>query len=653
MALTEEEMRQLVDAGYSDDEILAADKELSGGQSFLGGMWQGAKEVYPAMASSLYTAGKEALTHPLDSFTAIKGALLPSTKEEIEQFNPSELAVDATGAIPFLQTALEAGGRALYGVPQQSKGELGQIAGAELATAPLALLAPEAKAAAKVGRGLVTGARDLLIGPPKKVLTHGMSQRPSGYASALDYPQGESAREVYTTNQAVEYAPEFKEINPVKGIDTTDTAGAWTQFKNNLEGAKVEAITTRTNILKETAAKEAQSLATGADIGVGFTDIPMSKVGENGLPWGLENIRKSAPGGDLGVTMALDYVKKNFESQAPVFPGSVNGPMKTIPKKLSATELDDLRKGLDAQIEELGGYDAATLTGKGIPDGYISALKFLRGAVDDTFKNYLKAVVGEEAAANFAKAGRNYGATKTYGDMADRFERQTGKLLTPKEEAAAPRQANLGGKAVEIAAPGASGAKKQASALSREAATIKQLQDMIDFQTGAKTAPAPRGLAQIKTSHRHLFDVGSLGVYFGLLRSPQELATLPPEAASSVLSQIIQAAPQAFEPPPNGYTSFMDDKLSSPIDKSLVIQDAVQKPVAERAKIIGDIWDGGKYKPNAQPTPTQIPPPSAISGLDRLSSLGLSSAETLSTDLSDTEDMLNEMRQAQERHALA
>jgi hypothetical protein len=182
----------------------------------------------------------------------------------------------------------------------------------------------------------------------------------------------------------------------------------------------------------------------------------------------------------------------------------------------------------------------------------------------------------------------------------------------------------------------------------------------------------PRDLKQIQGNS--IFEQG-LDVLKSAVNSvvgvPDAQAEEPPEAQKQTLAnlamqtqqmqQLGMPLPAIFEPPPEGYMSYANGKLNSPMDQALHMQAAQDLSVSERARIIGSLWDGGKYIPlpgqraqeSAKPenTPyvdpmqrlslleTQIPTPESPDGWDR------------SAD-SDTSSMLEALKRAQTMHAI-
>jgi len=469
-------------------------------------------------------------------------------------------------------------------------------------------------------------ARDSLLGLPENDRLALRAANKESYGNALNLEEFRSAQEQNLVDINKDYHQAFTDTNPVAGIDTANLSGreALTQFGKNLNEIKVSAVKTRNDIVSEAAQQELilanQGASTGEAIKVGksFEDLALNKLDENGLPVGIDQILLTSGEGKPGALAALEYVKEKFGIAPAQMSPYTN--LEMVPanpgRALTATELNNLRLDIDGQIKSLGGYDL-----NNIPPGMkpseipaqIKTFKYLRNELDSALKSHLNELIGPEKAEAFTKAGDSYGMATQAEFLRNRFENETGQAFAPGSAKAVPPGVGplgTGGatdKFLNTVAPDVARARMETRALKRETNAIRQLQTLVDFNTGRLTKPAPRGLAQLKTDLASLLNVGSLAVQMGLIRAPQELSSMPDEGARQVIKMVAQAVPTAFAPSPDNINSF-DGQFVTPLDKDFHVANNLNKDAKTRALAIGPAIGENKYVPTTPAVkPTVIP----------------------------------------------
>lgn len=533
------------------------------------------------------------------------------------------LPVNPADLIPGFRTTETVASRLGQGQPI-SGGDAGTMLRQELAGQYAgAGLIGAARAVPGMVKGTVQGVRDYVKGGiPRADYLAGAAPNQEIYGNVLNAGKNSSIGENKFVQRVDDYHQEFTDANPVAGIDPSTGRAGFIQFKNNLDKAVVDGINTRSSILKNAAEIEAtkNSAMRGAEAlgpsGVSFEAIPRDVNLPDGRTSGLTLIERTQPEGAIGVKAATDYVRSKFGivDETPI--GGSN--YTTIPgspgRPLSVTELNDLRMGIDAELRGLEAYDVnaphPTLSPSAL-NSTASAFKHYRAQIDNLLKEQLSELVGPAQAAAFDAAGGQIGMGKTYKQLADRFQAETGQGFTPGSAKTVPpgkgllETQGMVGKARALI-PGED-TQIQTQTLQRESRALQDLQTLIAYNDGSLAKPAPRGWAQIKSSAQHLTNVGNIAIGMGLIQDPQQLLSMPDHIASQVVAEVAKVAPEAFEPTPDNINA-MDGEYKDPIGQEAMYQKARKMPLAEQARIIGAGYDGNRYEPSKPVTPEQAPP---------------------------------------------
>lgn len=626
---------------------------LAGGEySALGNMGQWAKDIVTApyhaavglgnligdvsaeYATAPYTGDTPGML-PAIGRSLYRGTVDPTSNSQTVANIAKRTGDLAVGSLPFVGPALQTGFDYVtdpYTGGAKSPAAYGEQLREGVAMGVVPAIPGLVKSGSQATHGIFTGIKDALVGKPREVI---LAERAGGleteaFANALNVASKRSTAEDALIQRAAGSDDAFARINPVKGVDPYAPAKPGQAkpievAEQNLDLAKVGAINARAKILDQASTADLQlqqnAAATGQSIksGIEFSDLPESITSQEGASFGLEKIKNTVPEGEAGVAAAQRYVQKEFGIE-PTYPfGKYEGAPTELStgRALSLSEANNARMRIDNQIRELGGWDDATLLSQNISpstrNGTIEALKYYRGQLDQAIKSRISSVLGEPAAKAFTEAGENYSAASTYGDIFGRFKRETGQAFTPGSAKAVPAGTGmlstrgLTNEVVQSLSPEIAKRRMQSDQLLREGRAIEDLQKLIDFRTGARDLPAPRGWAQIKSSPEHLFKVGQAAVALGLIASSEQLLSLPDEVGKQVVGQVAAQIPSLFTPTPDGINA-IDDKFVTPMDKDVVVERALDMEAADRAEIIGNAFKN-KYVPTTTPTPPTAPLP--------------------------------------------
>lgn len=527
-----------------------------------------------------------------------------------------------------------------------------------------------------IGKGVYQGAvRDPVFGKPHDVLLQEQAGRPDIYANKLNVEQTTGGAETNLAQEAERYKGAFTRTNPVAGIDTSNLTGAEAsaKFKANLEASRIKATNDRTGILTKVSEAESQAAAQAAasgvpaKVGVSYEDIPKNVTDPaTQQTYGFDHIAKYTDGGTESVAIADNLLKEKF-GITPEIPyegptgnfgrfGGGSEPNQTIPanpgRPLTASELNDAIADFDNQIKALGGYDInphpdPLMTPSRI-DSQVKAYEFARAQLKAALHGHVSAMAGPEAATRFAQTGEEIGSAKFHEKLRADFSSEVGRGLTEVRSGEGSvgtggQAKGMGGRAYDAATAGASGRKTAANALSREGATIRDLQRLVELNTNGAPKPAPRGWALIKASAKHLGNIGMLGMQLGLLPDPTALLQMPDDQAQKVVGIIAGAFPQAFEPTPDR-VNVIDNKFQDPMSKDSVVAQSLDLPAEDRAMRIGASFHNRYVPPRPQEQPQQPPPalPHVMEQMKRWASepMPTPSQPTASADLMSQMDNL-------------
>ena len=602
----------------------------------------------------------------------------PKTQEEAEKMQAwansygakeylGDVSEDVTNMIPGVHTAYEAGSDYLSG-EMKPAGEYGKMLRKDItSTFGGAAVGALAKPAMGVARGAYTGLRDFAVGKPEQVLIQGMVGRDEAFGNLLNAAKGTTNKEQILAQNAGDAAPAFVRENPVAGIDN---AGAGIdqvkQLSSNLENIKSKSIKVRNDLLPEVVAAEEAAFRAGKiqKLGVGFDDIPENVTTKEGSVVGLSSLRTKF--GDTPIDEASKFVQKEFgiapEYSGPAYEGA---PMRmSAGRNLSIEELNDLRKRIDGQIETIGGYDdsywAKMNQDPSVALGYAEALRFYRRQIDGLVKDKISAILGENVADQFTKAGENISMSNTYGNLVNRFKTETGEAFTPGSAKRAPpgagqilgRDKGLVNSALDAIFPNREKARIMQEGLEREVTAIRQLQQLVDYtQRGSK--PLPRGWNQIKNSMQDFNNVANIAVSMGLIGNAAQLSQMPDEQAKQLVGIVAANAPQMFEQNPDKVNT-IDGEFLNPIEKDGITRQASSKDPKTRYYMIGEGTNLNRYNPPKVLLDETLPPvtqPSQLSLPDLNAALDITPTAQQPSRVPDSVSMVDQLLMATDKHS--
>jgi hypothetical protein len=462
-----------------------------------------------------------------------------------------------------------------------------------------------------------------------------------------------------------EYHDEFTQYNPTRNIDLENVPpgqeySRFQQFKENINQDYIAGVTERNNILKEAASKEIElqnkSNAAGVpyDGGAKITEIPESSFDPNGMESGLPLIAKTRPGGEAGVIAARQFVEEQFGVVRDVSADQHLSGMVAAPegRALSASELNDVRMKVDAQLREKGAWDLNQPPPGINPSALqseVEALKYYRAQIDSLLKQKLESLIGPDSAKRFDDAGGRIGYAKTYGQLAKRFGEETGQAFTPGSANRAPPGAGIKGTgrkvvdAVVDVLP-IKNTRTATEGITREVDQLRQLQRLVEMNTTPGYTPAPRGLAQIKASMKDMMSVENLALSLGLIKAAGDLNRMPEDQARKVIGITAQAFPDAFAPTPDR-VNVVDEQYQDPFGKETVVQSTLMSSPEERAMRIGGSY-ANRYVPQTPKTP-QPSLPALPATMEKLSDINSSLEPVFQTKsyAYDAQSPLSELEQ--------
>lgn len=496
--------------------------------------------------------------------------------------------------------------------PQQQAQDLKK----ELANAPMDLAAFSTEAYPNI--------RNATVGEPKSSILQKASGNDEIFANTLGAGNRRSGAEEALIESLEGHGDTFARVNPVAGVDPSTGRQGFTQFEDNLKSTKVDASILRKNIIQDASAKEAENIAKAQAAGepppggTMLNQVPTDTTSPEGATWGIKDISNKF--GQEGAAQAVQFMQQEF-GVGPTQPYGPAGPVvqDSVGKPLSTSELADVRDRIDAQIREWGGYDNTMLAAKQISPSaqtsYISSMKFFRQQVDGLLKDNIGDLLGDDVSNSYHEAGQNYSMAAGYEDLAARFRRETGQAFTPPSAKAAPPGTGPLGtgnwltQSIDAIFPDRAVRRMQSGALQREGNAISDLQQLINYREQANQ-PIPRAWAAIKNNAQNFGKFTQLAMGTGAISDPNSLANLPDQIGTKIAGAIAGMVPQAFEQTPDK-VNVVDNQFQDSTGKDLVMRDALDRPVSERAKIMSNAFQN-KYIPSdvkQEAQPPELPGP--------------------------------------------
>ena len=163
--------------------------------------------------------------------------------------------------------------------------------------------------------------------------------------------------------------------------------------------------------------------------------------------------------------------------------------------------------------------------------------------------------------------------------------------------------------------------------------------------------PLPKDWSQIKGNQQSLNLFSGILQMIGLIPPNASAEDLPDAAAKAAVLQASQIAPMAFQPNAEGYQSVANGQFYDPMEKMAHMESAMDLPPQERAKVMGGLFDRGKYVPlGASPMQTPINTGEQTMDIDMVMN-SLNGAFEATNSYSDASSMTNEMKLNQIIHA--
>lgn len=280
-------------------------------------------------------------------------------------------------------------------------------------------------------------AREVVPSVPKDKLIRkelSAAQRP-GITTEV---QDASRRMIEGSNASADFATEVAkyEDNLLKrgkqlfgDLDPTEGVKAWEKYRNNLVKLKDSAKTTKDRVIQSgvLAEKKGASGLLPEEIDLSGLDDMITKA---------TPLAEGAPAEALAAKEALEGIKAEADSFLFGFDQYSGRGLTKQPKLPSIEKVNSYLAQLDDRIEQLGGYDQATriklFTHPSVADATITGLKSLRFSVAKGLEKQTERLLGKEAAGKLTEANMDIATGIRYGELAKRFQEETGKFFTPE-----------------------------------------------------------------------------------------------------------------------------------------------------------------------------------------------------------------------------
>ncbi len=267
------------------------------------------------------------------------------------------------------------------------------------------------------------------------------------------------------------------------------------------------------------------------------------------------------------------------------------------------------------ELQQIGSWDEQTIASMvGNPSTTPERepiLKFVYGVLREAQKSQIEGLLGKEAAEKFAEANSKAHALIDWETQLGRFQKETGQGWRPGSGSGAV-QPNMGlspnkgmvDNAIAVAT-NQSGRGKLKAAL-REQKALQEMQLLFQIRHNQIAPRFPRRWDAIKNNRDTMLRFNRLAVALGV--NPEELKQ--DGSASRVAAQMAQVFPNEFEPSESGFASELNGKLYSPIDVDTHKEQSLDLPDADRALVVGNLYDQNKY---VSPTKEETLPTQAMS----------------------------------------
>lgn len=673
--LTDQEIAQLIKEGYSDEDIVRANKQLSQQQEqvavpqeprptgFLSGVGEGLIESPGSLLGSIGTAVREAITHPIDSAKAIAGGLYDEFANPLSGNLPVDLMNVASAGFgqPIAEAIANKGVRGKYyqnASPELSRAldaaspndyDYGKEVG--LNTGSLALSAGGGYLAGKASRGIARNAprraeelQASIDGITESDITRSMKE--GGTVTKDQY--GGTTRETPVLDS-------YRKVRDDGGFGS-DPLSTIAEWEGGAGGTgKIDAIAgdinaivkaaDAKNVATGTPQKFAPSLRSADDVVNAMTDInPADKMAARQYVISARNTLSK--GGTLEYLQNQKRaIYQELSDRAYSRPdGSPVTWMDKVQKAIASDIKKTIEDSVDAYIPQASGRvrQLNELLG-----AYYDQLPILRR---NSAKGFGQAVSSDavKGAATGAGIGTFAGAGAVGGGVgAVALPLLKSNLLKRAEiignKIIAPMRVIGGSEGAAIGGLNALSSRPETNISTGDDANLSTMMDGPPGFPNMNT-PLPRDWKLLKHTQGGLEKVAMLAAQAGVqLPDPDSMSD---QEGNQLLTSLTQIAPHAFEKTPDGYKSVVGSSIKDPIEQDMHKSAAKDLPATQRALTIGGLYND-KYVPlNTQPpTPTPTPPPiDALGALSRLGGASPSTQVSANMDLTDTEKMLATLR---------
>lgn len=415
----------------------------------------------------------------------------------------------------------------------------------------------------------------------------------SKFGPSLNTPVGNTANAAEQLFNLGKYDGAFQRNNPTAGIDTSRGAipnpNVVPQLLQNIENVKNRALGIKYGILEDAdkAIKEPG--------GVGIT---------------INDVKASGP-----------RIEQIFKVQHTPSPGGY-----TLSRQLSPTEvLSEIRK-LDTEINATRFNDNTVIA---LNETNPSALAQIKGqadqliayrdALNDALVDKVKSTLGPDQANTLAIANEDIGMGIEYGGAGQLFNAQSQAFGRQPGGAAAVKPGSglvdrgsegyPGGKLNPLNyMPGLKETRTRYQEFERGRVAVERIQNIMQYGMDK----LPRKSNSLSLADNDVLAV--IAMQQGMIASQDQFQQLPKLIKEQFVKQLSIMVPGLFEASPNGYQSYMDGKISDPMEmadhgKTTVESDA---PLHEKGKALSGLHSGGQYISTAPETPQPVALPPSL-----------------------------------------
>ena len=459
---------------------------------------------------------------------------LPKLEQMGQQSVPqsiSDVASTTIGAVPWAGPPLAAGIETAADVSDEYRGFAPETSNADklrkFADITASGVGPDM--AIRAGVKSLNALPDTVqnLGRNKKIALSEQANQIGASAAVQDAPKGTTAMERQIVEDIKPHESRFFEKGIAEGIDVSkqNRSKSFQQYQDKLGAFKEEALTTKTGILQE-----ADGVLGGP--GLSMSDVPMKKV--------------------------TPELREAFSD--PILDPYTGQPTGSRSKQLTLDQAQEHVRKLDAELRELGVYDANPQAKAMQNPSDLAKIKAKTEALREVRTNLNKAIIektgkvlGPEKQAALEAANADVSMAIEYEDLGQRFGNQSLEGLTPAS-ARSLTNPGTGGwlkQTANIVMDKLAPHRKSAAVMERGRGAVEQLQQLGEYYRGEKPKVYSRDIGVPSGASELATLAGTAGAQgsFPNARAAVDATSMIP-ALQQLAGAFSPAEAQAQQPPP-------------------------------------------------------------------------------------------------------